>query len=43
MKQVEAGKAKGCEYVGTEARKKEDEETYSQGSWDQPSLYQPCL
>jgi hypothetical protein len=42
MKQVEAGKAKGCEYVGTGTRKEEeDEETYSQGSRDQPSLYQP--
>jgi len=41
MKQVAAGNAKRCEYVGTETCKKEDGYTYSQGSRDQPSLYQP--
>jgi hypothetical protein len=43
MKQVTAGNAKRCEYVGTETRKKEDEETYSQGSRGQPSLCRQWL
>ena len=39
MKQVTAENTKRCEYVGTETRKKEDEETYCQGARDQPSLF----